>query len=1010
MSLAGRILAGIFGLAGVPFALLLVQQGLAAPGVAIAVLVLYEVVILLGAIVASVAQQVVRRRVEQVMDFFDLALGRRVSRYARYYRRYVLERDRHINARDLAHTPSHIPELDAVYVDVGLAPGSPTGQAGGLLPASRTDQSRRQSIHEFLDQERPAVCAVIGAPGSGKSTLLRHTARLVASQGKERLRRIPVMLALRDHADALTGDSDTLPTLAELIRSDIGALSVTEPLGWWEAQLRSGNCLILLDGLDEVARSEHRAALAEWIEKQIAKHPKNDFVITSRPHGYQTAVIPQATVLQVRPFTTDQIRQFVVGWCRAAERHATGSSGPEIDQRADEEADDLLAQLYAAPALMELAVNPLLLTMMVLVHRERRSLPAGRADLYNQVCDVMLWRRLESKKMEVKPPGAVRQRILASLAYDMMVAETRDYPRSDVLAVFDRALAQMDTDISAEDLLTAIVESSGLLVEREKDQFAFAHHTIGEYLASTHIRSKNLSSTLIRAVGDPWWRETTLLYVTDADANEIVKACLEPTTSASLALAFDCLRSHGQINRHHRDILNRLMEEAFEDDVDPELRSLVARALATGHLSNVVTNDDGTLICPNPIPEHLYWLFCKETGAPLAEGISEARPDPTKRADGIWRRDAAAFITWINSAALHENAATYRLPTTSEVEFASHMGAASSRSGLLNAAVWMVSDGGSPRLWTADGSGPWHVKASDLRDTVEADLSEGSILVDIVLAGALLDARTVAHMLTKPPPLDLQFHTSYQVAQVLFQSIGLVYDLVRNLADRISCPTGLDIDRVYGLASILTEHFRKFEYTGYSSRLAGDLCEALSYPNDFAPDLSPGHYEQLDSGPTPLPLKTFGIALTNAIIRTLEVSRTGSVTSLVSAVSDTLFDTGTVAEPIEESLDPETLLTKLRSACGVLDSLSMVSRKAFVVDSITTRLLEKAQPLLSRKREAHPDFATPRMLALMASAEAVALSLPDVAAEFSSVAAGITLLERRAIGRAPREVLVLVRE
>lgn len=186
MSLTGRILAGLLGLAGLPLAGLLVHQDLAAPWVAIVLLVLYEVVILLGTIVASVAQKVVRRRVEQVMDVLDLALGRRVSRYARYYRRYVLERDRHINARDLAYTPSHIPELDAVYVDVGLAPGSTTSHPGGLLPTSRADQAQRHSIHEFLDKDPAIVCAVIGAPGSGKSTLLRHTARLAASQESAR--------------------------------------------------------------------------------------------------------------------------------------------------------------------------------------------------------------------------------------------------------------------------------------------------------------------------------------------------------------------------------------------------------------------------------------------------------------------------------------------------------------------------------------------------------------------------------------------------------------------------------------------------------------------------------------------------------------------------------------------------------------------------------------------------------------------------------------------------------
>jgi len=90
--------------------------------------------------------------------------------------------------------------------------------------------------------------------------------------------------------------------------------------------------------------------------------------------------------------------------------------------------------------------------MMVLVHRERRVGPAGRADLYHQVCDVMLWRRQESKRLQVEPSGPVRLRMLAAVAYKMMASGVRGFARGDILEIFERLLDDIDTVTTAEAL------------------------------------------------------------------------------------------------------------------------------------------------------------------------------------------------------------------------------------------------------------------------------------------------------------------------------------------------------------------------------------------------------------------------------------------------------------------------------------------------------------------------------------------------------------------------------
>jgi predicted NACHT family NTPase len=139
---------------------------------------------------------------------------------------------------------------------------------------------------------------------------------------------------------------------------------VDEPPGWFEQKLHDGQCIVLLDGLDEVAHQDDRAKVSAWAESQVRLYPRNDFVISSRPQGYLSAPVEGLSILQVCGFSASQVEAFVEGWYRAVERHSTGTDGPESESLAKERAGDLLQRLEQAPGLSGLTVNPLLLTMI----------------------------------------------------------------------------------------------------------------------------------------------------------------------------------------------------------------------------------------------------------------------------------------------------------------------------------------------------------------------------------------------------------------------------------------------------------------------------------------------------------------------------------------------------------------------------------------------------------------------------------------------------------------------
>jgi predicted NACHT family NTPase len=253
------------------------------------------------------------------------------SSYGNRYRREVLESKKFVDLKGLGIAGPVPLKLDDVYVDVALAYRPPHKLSGNPLADVSSNATDRHPISEFLFHGDPGVLAIVGPPGCGKSTLLASIARHSAQGGPGCRRNFPVIVTLRDLAPtdraAKLAHPGTPPkggrlpdiaqpgvTLPDLVRAVAYSAREREPDGWWTHQLKRGRCMILLDGLDEVAREEDRNTITTWAKLQISSYPGNDYVITSRPRGFPEAVIRQASILTIRPFTAEQVRLFLQQW------------------------------------------------------------------------------------------------------------------------------------------------------------------------------------------------------------------------------------------------------------------------------------------------------------------------------------------------------------------------------------------------------------------------------------------------------------------------------------------------------------------------------------------------------------------------------------------------------------------------------------------------------------------------------------------------------------------------
>ncbi len=463
-------------------------------------------------------------------------IWQRVISYLRGYQReyfdYIYYLYRYVSMKGIASHGAFNLEQPEVYVDVWLTSAAPDELNVGVVPQPKTngvssDKENIRLIWQYIDKEAKTSnkLILVGSPGSGKTTVLKQIALAFCRfRTKYNLPgKVPILLYLRSYVPEIVDNPNV--GLTRLIQDSLSKGEFKYKEQWFELQLRRGNCVILLDGLDEIGDLNYRKKVVSWIEKSFDQYSKNHFIVTSRPHGIVSTTIDGAEILQMLPLDVDQIESFINNWYFVTERRLSQSDDIGVRMVAKEGAQDLLSCIQNTELLQPLAQNGLLLTMIATLHRFDAQLPGRRVELYEQIFQVF-FRRRDLLGANLLTPEQSKS-VLMPLASYMMRKELREISLKEADGIIQKDLAEVIGEtIQPFEFLRSIQEQSGLLLEVAQGLYSFASLTFQEYLASAYYSEKQDVENLVREIQKDWWWETIRLFCAQSDGTQIIEGLL----------------------------------------------------------------------------------------------------------------------------------------------------------------------------------------------------------------------------------------------------------------------------------------------------------------------------------------------------------------------------------------------------------------------------------------------------------------------------------------------------
>ena len=411
--------------------------------------------------------------------------------------------------------------LDDVYVGVQFLDEHTTSRYKSPEEVEQAFRGRDRELLGLTSDERQDGTQVandkqylmlLGGPGIGKSTFLRKVG-LEALKGKDGSfahECIPVFLELKNFRE------DQIDIKALIIK-EFETCGYPYPEHLTKVVLESGKLIIFFDGLDEVPRANVDNVIRK-IEDFVDRYSQNRFIASCRIAAYKGG-FKRFTEVEMADFDDTQMHTYIKNWFDSTPYQHRKQLDDQMGT-AEQCWETLNAPEHQATK--ELALNPLLLTLLCMVYDNSQNFQRNRASLYEDAFNIFLKEWAAEKR--VNRGASINQyldiaderRMLSKIAAENLEANRLFFTEDELIAQiqdFGDGNANTPETFNASKVMETILIDQGLFVEQVRDSYSFSHLTFQEYLTANYIirDTRSIKGLAKKYLPNEQWREVFLL-------------------------------------------------------------------------------------------------------------------------------------------------------------------------------------------------------------------------------------------------------------------------------------------------------------------------------------------------------------------------------------------------------------------------------------------------------------------------------------------------------------------
>ncbi|MGK7886534.1 MAG: NACHT domain-containing protein [Crocosphaera sp.] len=424
-------------------------------------------------------------------------------------------------------------------VEVPFRPNQPLEMNEVYIPLKvQPDDIRKQDDSEEKIDAYQAILeypklVIIGDPGSGKSLLMKWISVKYAENELNLPGKVVVLLDLHRL-------NNLSLSIEEQLVEELKRRSFPKANKFIQQALNNGQLILLFDGLDEV-NGANRPQVVKSIKDFLDTYEQCQWVITCRTRAYQSEFDTLSDrTLEVLEFSDQEVQQFLQSWKMPPEKSV----------------EQLIQDLRDRPRIMELARNPLLLTIIAYLYTDETFvLPYSRGEFYEKATNILLEKWDEQRGIENSYKARDKRLVLRHLALYIQDSakergkDSRNVNYQTILAQIKAVLPELnlDADKDAKPILDEIVQRSKLLqpIDNSREWYQFPHLTLQEFFAAGQLLDDAKGLIERFKTDNNTWREVVKLWCgLSGDSTKLI----EEIYAVDSVTAFECLADAQKID------------------------------------------------------------------------------------------------------------------------------------------------------------------------------------------------------------------------------------------------------------------------------------------------------------------------------------------------------------------------------------------------------------------------------------------------------------------------------